>query len=131
MRVFYPISTRLSEIVNSEGPATSGWMVLWSIFSVAMPALLLTALFSIEAGATKAGESLSDHEHVAVLAQKGNDPYVTGQRYPSGKAISKTATQEYIDAYRYAQFIAQRKTGVTRLPKVAPIKSKVSGGRYL
>jgi L-asparagine transporter-like permease len=103
MRVFYPVSARLSDIVNHEAYVPSGWRLLWSAICFALFVSVLSALPSFEAGAT--------------ALKSATEP--------------KASIQEYIDAHRYEQYSAPIKPVVTLLPLAVPTKSKANNGKYL
>lgn len=127
MRVFYPISARIAELANDQAGMPSGWMMLWSVFSIALLALVLSVLPSFEAGvADKQHDVFSNRHfshavHVTHAAQAGRDVHIAANHK------TRVAGQDYIDAHRCAQYFACFEP----LSSAAPAKSKAGAGLYL
>lgn len=65
MRVFYPISARISDMVNDEKVLQSGWTTIWSMLSIGVLAVVLASLSSVDGGAAEKQHELFTKNHNA------------------------------------------------------------------
>lgn len=63
MRVFYPISARVSDMVNDERVLQAGWMAVWSMLSVVVLAVVFSSLAAFEGGAAEKQHELFTKSH--------------------------------------------------------------------
>jgi hypothetical protein len=63
MRVFYPISARLSDLVNEQTTVKSGWMPVFSVVTIALIAIVSLNLTSFEGGAAEKQHELFTQNH--------------------------------------------------------------------
>lgn len=127
MRVFYPVSARLSDLLNDETSSQSGWMVLWSMSSIVLLLLVVSALPNLGGAATDRGESASkqriNHASHARYDVRGGQDVVTAV------ASANTSAQSYIDAHRCA--LSYSCVLPTKLPQAEPTRPQAGGGLYL
>ncbi len=128
MRVFYPISARISDFANEGAGRPAGWMMLWSGFCVALLVLVLLALPSFESGA-------ADKQHEFFTSTRFNHTAHTSATHAkhciNNSRASNTTTQDYIDAHHCALSVSCfGSVKASRLP-AAPAVSKAGGDRYL
>lgn len=128
MRVFYPVSARLSDLLNDETTSQPGWMVLWSATSIALLLLVVSALPQL--GGIPTGqpqEAVSKHRpnhasHVRCDTRGG-------QHFFKAAVGADLAAQSYIDAHRCAR--SNSCILPTNSPLVVPIEPPTSAGLYL
>ena len=128
MRVFYPISARISEFANDGAEKPAGWMMLWSVFCMALLALVLAALFSFESdAANKPHELLSNSHlsHAALIIPAHAKHCINGSR------ASGSTAQDYIDAHKCALYVSCLGAVKTGRLSAAPAVSRAGGGLYL
>ncbi len=64
MRVYYPVSARISDMVNDDKIMQFGWMNIWSLMSVVVLAIVFSSLGNFEGGAAeKQHEQFSKNHH--------------------------------------------------------------------
>lgn len=63
MRVFYPISARISDMVNDETGVRSGWTTVWSLLSIVVLAVVFSSLSAFEGGAAEKQHELFTKNH--------------------------------------------------------------------
>lgn len=125
MRVFYPISARISEFANDGAEKPAGWMMLWSVFCVALLALVLAALFSFESAAANTQHELLSNSHLGHAARIS----VTHAKHCV--VDSRATAQDYIDAHFCALHASCLKPVKTGRLSAAPAVSRAGGGLYL
>lgn len=65
MRVFYPVSARISDLVNDDKVMQSGWMNVWGLMSVVVLAVVFASLGNFEGGAAeRQHEQFSKTHHI-------------------------------------------------------------------
>ena len=138
MRVFYPISANISDLVNDGADASSGWVMLWSLFCIALLALVLSVLPSYAASTVdQRPDSFSSahYQHAAHLSNahaKHNIGDVQRSKLVAGSSESKrVATQEYINAHRCARYVACLGSINSNRLSVAPARPRAGAGQYL
>lgn len=138
MRVLYPISARISDLINDGAEVSAGWMMLWSVFCIVLLALVLLALPSYEAGAAD-----RQHEHFSTIhlnhavhvsgvhiQQNIEQAHAIGHSSATNKQLH-ASTQDYINAHRCARYIACIDPVRSNPFLVAPTKPKASVDQYL
>lgn len=63
MRVFYPVSARLSDLVNEQTTTKSGWMPVFSILTIALIVIVSLNLTSFEGGAAEKQHEIFTQNH--------------------------------------------------------------------
>lgn len=128
MRVFYPISARISDFTNEEAGRPAGWMILWSGFCVALLVLVLLALPSFESGAANQQHELYSSDHT------GHVVYVraTHAKHCIDKSrTNKSTAQDYIDAHQCALNMSCFGSVKASQLSAVPAISKAGGDLYL
>ncbi|MFA6014106.1 MAG: hypothetical protein WC742_03490 [Gallionellaceae bacterium] len=139
MRVFYPITTRLSEFVNDEKQDSSAAiMMLWSLLSIALLVLVLLALHSFKASAIeKQPESYSNLPINTAVRKLSADAIPNSQTCAlsktalAGNAQGTLSVQDYISAHRAVQLLEDDSAVKTLRHSDAPAKWKASAGQFL
>lgn len=128
MRVFYPVSARLSDLLNDETSSPSGWMVLWSASSIVLLLLVVSALPDL-------GGAAPDQQHESASKPRVNHAshvrYDTrsGQHIITAAVSTNTSTQSYIDAHRCA--LSYSCVLPAKLPQAEPTRPQAGVGLYL
>lgn len=132
MKVFYPVSESISDLINGESHTSAGFMPLWGLVSVGVLALVLIALPDF------GGEHIDvQHEqHELLSSQQFNRPahfHSTQAKHCHHRlqAKGKATTQDYIDAHRCAQSVGCWSTVKVNQLVDAPTKSKAGADLYL
>lgn len=128
MRVFYPVSARLSDLLNDETTSQPGWMVLWSATSIALLLLVVSALPQL--GGIPTGqpqEAVSKHrpDHARHVRCDRH----SRQHIFTATAGSGISAQSYVDAHRCA--LSYSCVLPANLPRVAPGEPPAGAGLYL
>jgi len=63
MRVFYPISARLSDWVNEPTTVKSGWMSVWSVLTIVVITIVSSNLSLYEGGAAERQHEAFTQKH--------------------------------------------------------------------
>jgi hypothetical protein len=116
MRVFYPISSRINELLDDDAQLPSGLMVVWSTFCIALLVLVLFFLPAFQDSAAVPHETLSNGQVNHAVHVKH-----------SGSGTAQDSRQSYVDAHRCAQSFAC----ATLLTPAAPTKPKAGADLYL
>lgn len=132
MQVFYPLSTRVADFLNSDEQSTSGWMTLGSVSCIALFALALSTLPKLEGGTAKIQHEKYEHSS-NVLFQPAKDTNLKRAQYCHHATHSKVSlgSQDYIAAHRCAQNNACLNLVNEAHLLVVPVKSKANDDRFL
>ncbi len=125
MRVFYPVSARLSDLLNDETSSPSGWKVLWGTSSIVLLLLVVLVLPDFGADAT-------DRQHESATKQHFNHAsheIRSGQHAITATIAANMPTQAYVDAHRCA--LSYSCILPTKLPSAAPTRPQATDGLYL
>jgi hypothetical protein len=68
MRVFYPISARISDLVNDQATVKSGIAPVWSMLTIAVIAIVSLSLSSFEGGSAERQHEVFTQNHYQHVA---------------------------------------------------------------
>lgn len=127
MRVFYPVSARLSDLLNDETSSQSGWMVLWSATSIVLLLLVVSTLPDFGGNTADRQESASKQR----VNHASHARYDTRDRQDVIMAAvsANTSAQSYIDAHRCA--LSYTCVLPAKLPQAEPTRPQAGDGLYL
>jgi len=131
MRVLYPLSARISDLINDGAETASGWMVLWSGFCIILLLLVGSTLSVFEGGnADKQHASFSsNHTLHSPNLRVNHKPESAHTAQAAENRIPRASTQDYIDAHRCAQSVACFTP--QKSPLVMRAKPQANAGLYL
>jgi len=133
MRVFYPISVRVSEIINNEAHEPTGGRMIWSVICLTLLALVLSALSTFEIGASREPNFFSIHQlsHANSTVHSNNDEEKHKVKASSEPADTKlrVSMQEYVNAHRYARYSTSIKPAVAHTGRLN--RPKINDRLYL
>lgn len=128
MRVFYPISARISDFVDDGSGKASAGMMLWSVLCIVLLALVMLELPLFEKGAANQQHELysSDRGGHVVQARATHAKHCIDQ-----SQTSKSTAQDYINAHQCALNMSCFGAVKASQLSAAPAKSKAGGDLYL
>lgn len=128
MRVFYPISARISDFTDDGDGRPSAGMMLWSVLCIALLTLVVLALPLFEKGAANQQHELYSSDRVSHVVHIR----ATHAKHCIDKSrTSKSTVQDYINAHQCALNISCFGAVKANQLSVVPAKSKAGGDLYL